>query len=91
MHIGDRAGQHSRVALMVSNDSVIVDTQLDCAELMALKNTGLWKECVIYCGDGSTPIIIANMYGMSEATSSACVKIQNEAMLRVATLRAVSS
>ena len=40
MHIGDQAGQHARVAHIASDGMVLLDTQLECDDLIALKRTG---------------------------------------------------
>ena len=90
MHIGDQAGQHARVSNIASDGMVLLDTQFECDELMALKRTGRWKECVLYGDDGSSPIIVANLYGISEATSAACIKLQDEIILKTVIMRAMS-
>ena len=48
----------------------------------------LWL--VLYGDDGSLPEIVANICGISEATSAACVRQLNEAIISTAVARAAS-
>ena len=73
-HIGDESTRQARTLVATKNDCVLLDSQITDPELLHLQRSGRWKETTLFLEDGRSCMVVANLYGLPDASTSAASK-----------------